>query len=463
MNPLTTPKPKQISIFNMLLGFAILGILLLNIQVFGTTQTNLNQLIVNPHGGNYWLMTIINTFFGNKMVALLTLLFGASIALFFKSSKGINDISVPDLYIRRQLWLMFFGLINAVILLWQNDLLFPYSVVGILLFPLYRLSARALLIGAVIMALILIGKGFWDFSETKEKYEKYKNVLAYEKKYKIVKPTDKQLADTLAMKKIAKLSDEQKEDTTAWKGLAKMYKFDKKANDAEIKSIRSDYAEVWNYILPKTQFREAAWLYRYGLWDIGSLMLLGMALFKMDFFSNTFSTQKYAIWAIVGLGLGKILAWFSLGAYELQVLDFTKYVSESIVPLQEVLKPFERAFAAVGWASLIILFYRLGIMSWLWRALAAVGQMALSNYVIQTILCTMFFFGYGMGYFGLLKFYQLYFLVAEIWLLQLVFSVVWLRFYQYGPFEWLWHSLIRWQKQPMQIKEDIETSTSLIS
>lgn len=463
MNPLPTPQTRQVSIFNMLLGFAVLGILLLNIQSFGTTQANLNQLIVNPHGGNYWLMTIINTFIGNKMLALLTLLFGASIVLFFSQSKGINDISVPDLFIRRQLWLLFFGLLNAVILLWQNDLLFPFSVVGILLFPLYRLSARALLIGAVVIALIFSGKSFWDFSETKEKYEKYKNVLAYEKKHKIIKPTDKQLADTLAMKKIAKLSDEQKEDTTAWKGLSKMYKFDKKANDAEIKSIRSDYADVWSYILPKTQYREAIWLYRYGLWDIASLMLLGMALFKLDFFSNTFSTQKYALWAVVGLGLGKILSWFSLGAYELQILDFTKYISESAAPLQEVLKPFERALSAVGWAALVIFFYRIAFLSWLWQALSSVGQMALSNYLIQTILCTMFFFGYGMGFFGFLKFYQLYFVVAEIWLIQLIFSVVWLRFYHFGPVEWLWNSLIRWQKQPMQIKETIETSSSIIS
>lgn len=242
-----------------------------------------------------------------------------------------------------------------------------------------------------------------------------------------------------------------------------MYKFDKKANDAEIKSIRSDYADVWSYILPKTQYREAIWLYRYGLWDITSLMLLGMALFKLDFFSNTFSTQKYALWAVVGLGLGKILSWVSLGAYELQILDFTKYISESAVPLQEVLKPFERALSAVGWAALVIFFYRIAFLSWLWQALSSVGQMALSNYLIQTILCTMFFFGYGMGFFGFLKFYQLYFVVAEIWLIQLIFSVVWLRFYHFGPVEWLWHSLIRWQKQPMQIKETIETSSSIIS
>src|SRR6187402_1629331 len=118
MNSSSTPRADQIPIFNILLGFTVLGILLLNIQNFGTTQANLNQLIVNPHGGNYWLMTIVNTFFGNKMVALLSLLFGASIIMFLTKSKAVNGLSVPDLYIRRQLWLMFFGLIIAIVLIW---------------------------------------------------------------------------------------------------------------------------------------------------------------------------------------------------------------------------------------------------------------------------------------------------------------------------------------------------------
>lgn len=176
------------------------------------------------------------------MVALLTLLFGASIALFFAKVQPTHGFSVVDLYVRRQFWLLAFGLINAILLIWQYDLLFPFSIVGILLFPLHRLSVRALLIGAVLMALIFSGKSYWDFIETKQKYEKYLKVLAYEKKHKIVKPTAKQLADTVALKKMPKLSDEQKKDTTAWKGIVNSMKFDKKAK-------RSDYDKVWNFVL----------------------------------------------------------------------------------------------------------------------------------------------------------------------------------------------------------------------
>lgn len=451
-------ETKEIPIFNILLGFAVLGALLLNIQSFGTTKSLVNQLIVNAHGGNYWLLTIVNTLFGSKMAALITILFGASIVMFFTNPKTYSGISLQDLYIRRQIWLITFGIINGVILLWQNDLLFHFGIVGILLFPFFRLSTRTLFILAVVFSIFFAGKSFWEFSETKQKYTKYLKVLAYEKKNKIIKPTEKQLADTTAMKKIPKLSDEQKEDTTAWKGMAKMYKFDKKANAGEIKSMRTDYSSMWSSILPKTQAKEAQWLYRFGIWDIASLMFLGMALFKLGFFSNAFSTKQYAIWAVTGLVVGQILVWLSLQSSELQIIDFTKYVSQSTIPLHEVLKPFERAFTAIGWSALVICLFRLSILSWLWTALAAVGKMALSNYLMQTIFCTLFFFGYGMGYFGELKFYQLYFIVAEIWLIQIVFSVVWLKYYQYGPFEWLWYSLVRWEKQPMKSQGTIESS-----
>lgn len=448
------------SVFHVLLGCGILGVLLLNIQDFGLTKATVNQLIVNPHGGNYWLLTIVNALFGNKMAALLTVLFGASIIHFFAKAQPTNGLSVVDLYVRWQFWLMAFGLINAILLIFQFDLLFPFSIVGILLFPLHRLSVRALLIGAVLMALIFSGKRYWDFAEMKQKYEKYLKVLAYEKKHKIVKPTEKQLADTVALKKMPKLSDEQKKDTTAWKGIVNSIKFDKKANEAEVKAMRSGYTKVWHYVLPKTQEREASWLYRFGLWDFASLMLLGMALFKWGFFSNSFSNRFYAILAVLGLASGLFLYWLSMSSAEFSMIDITKFVSGSLVPLHEILSPFERAFTAVGWASLVILLYRLEVMRWLWQSIGAVGQMALTNYLVQTILCTMFFFGYGMSYFGELKFFQLYFIVAEIWLIQVVLSVVWLRYYQFGPAEWLWHSLVVWKRQPMLRTETLESTSS---
>jgi uncharacterized protein len=68
--------------------------------------------------------------------------------------------------------------------------------------------------------------------------------------------------------------------------------------------------------------------------------------------------------------------------------------------------------------------------------------MALTNYLLQSVICTLFFYGYGAGYYGRLQQYQLYVLVAEICIVQIVFSIFWMRYYTYGPAEWLWHCLV---------------------
>jgi uncharacterized protein len=84
------------------------------------------------------------------------------------------------------------------------------------------------------------------------------------------------------------------------------------------------------------------------------------------------------------------------------------------------------------------------------KALANVGQMAFSNYLLQSIICTLFFYGYGFGYYNKLKFHQLYYVVGSVWLFQLIASSIWLRYFRFGPFEWLWRSLTYWKKQPMR-------------
>ncbi|RYE17174.1 MAG: DUF418 domain-containing protein, partial [Sphingobacteriaceae bacterium] len=82
--------------------------------------------------------------------------------------------------------------------------------------------------------------------------------------------------------------------------------------------------------------------------------------------------------------------------------------------------------------------------------LAAVGQMAFTNYIMQTVFCTLFFFGYGLNYFAEMQYYQLYLVVAVIWFIQLIVSPIWLKYFLFGPLEWLWRSLTYWQRQPMQ-------------
>jgi uncharacterized protein len=66
------------------------------------------------------------------------------------------------------------------------------------------------------------------------------------------------------------------------------------------------------------------------------------------------------------------------------------------------------------------------------------------------VFCTLIFFGYGLNYYAELQYYQLYFVVAAIWVVQLIISPIWLKYYLFGPLEWLWRTLTYWQVQPMR-------------
>jgi uncharacterized protein len=108
---------------------------------------------------------------------------------------------------------------------------------------------------------------------------------------------------------------------------------------------------------------------------------------------------------------------------------------------------------ALGHLSAIILIFQAGWLKWLMARLAAVGQMALTNYLMQTLICTTVFYGYGFGLYGSLQRYQLYYVVVGVWIFQLLISQIWLRYFRFGPAEWVWRSLTYWQRQPMRISQ----------
>jgi uncharacterized protein len=77
--------------------------------------------------------------------------------------------------------------------------------------------------------------------------------------------------------------------------------------------------------------------------------------------------------------------------------------------------------------------------------------MAFTNYLVQSIICSLFFFGYGLGNYNKLAFHQLYYVVGAVWLFQMIASPIWLKYYRFGPFEWAWRSLTYWKRQPMKL------------
>jgi uncharacterized protein len=105
---------------------------------------------------------------------------------------------------------------------------------------------------------------------------------------------------------------------------------------------------------------------------------------------------------------------------------------------------------ALAHAAVLVMLVKQRRLTWLTDRLAAVGQMAFSNYIATSVICVLIFYSPGLRLMGQLQRYQLYFVVFGVWIFNLAWSRVWLGRYRFGPLEWCWRSLTYWQRQPMR-------------
>jgi uncharacterized protein len=190
----------------------------------------------------------------------------------------------------------------------------------------------------------------------------------------------------------------------------------------------------------------------FAIWDSLALMFLGMALYQWGFLSGQWSSRDYAKVMAIGYGLGLPLVIYSFYhgyLYSPNLEANLRRLELEPIPWVGLIYPFQRILLVMAHVAALIVLYKSQIAQTLFRCLEAVGQMAFTNYIMHSVICTLFFFGYGLNYFGELEYYQIYFVVLAIWIVQLIVSPLWLRRFLFGPLEWLWRSLTYWQLQPL--------------
>lgn len=431
---LDTPRPvakaDRIQTIDLVRGLALLGILMMNIPGFGYLNSSIFELVKHPQSADFYTFAVVETAFSGTMRALFSMLFGAGMVLFMTNKKEMGDgPAVAEFYYRRLIWLVLFGVFNAYVLLWPGDILFFYGLCGMLLFPFRKLKPGWLIVLALTCIFINIFRNDLFYNDLRANRAGYLEAVRLEKAKK--KPTAKQL-----------------EAKAAWETFEKNFKPDKKKDEKTLKERRSGYSTVFMLLLPDNSNIES-WGVYFGSWDMLAMMFLGMALFGWGFFSNKLPTSTYATTLLIGYGLGLPISWFYMKtevdwiSNVAKVVDYYRVVPWDVYDLR-------RALLALGHASLLILVYRWDIVPWLMKALTAVGQMAFTNYLMQSIICTFIFHGYGLGYYGKLSFHELYYVVFGVWIFQLIISPIWLNYFRFGPFEWLWRSLTYWKMQPMK-------------
>lgn len=182
-------------------------------------------------------------------------------------------------------------------------------------------------------------------------------------------------------------------------------------------------------------------------WDILLFFFIGMGLFKSGFLLGKKPLFLYVSIALVGILVGLLLNYMILKpAYQLRFDNLLLTLDQQFNAYQ-----IRRVFQTMGYLSLLILLYKIIPFKKLLNVFAPVGQMAFTNYLSQSIITSIVFYGFDL--FGKLQRYEIYYVVASVWLFQIIFSHVRLRFFRFGPFEWLWRSLTYWRIQPMKKKE----------
>ncbi len=424
-------QSERIVILDSLRGIAILGILLMNIPGFALPEPVYGDpSVLNEWGTvNFKTWYFIEWFMEGSQRALFSMLFGAGIILFVtRQEKKVDGLWPADYFLRRQLWLMVFGLFNAFILLWFWDILFHYACLGMIMFTFRRLSPKALIIGAAISLVLMTAR---------------ENLDAFRDRKMIAKGEVIAMMDTTA----TKLTDQQKADLGAMTEFKEKTSAEgkKKKMEKSLAAVRGGYGGFYEYQSERSFRGEINYLY-YGGWDILVFMFLGMAFFKNGVLMGKASAKVYWGMFIIGLGLGLVLSYFRLKPLIDHQFNYFDYTKDTPFEFYEI----SRTFRAIGIFGLIMLLYKSGWFKWLFTLMRPVGQMAFTNYLMQSLLVGLFFYGVGLGYFGKLERHEIYYVVGATWLLEIVWSHIWLRYFRFGPLEWAWRSLTYWKKQPMK-------------
>jgi uncharacterized protein len=376
-------------------------------------------------GVNLWVWIVMHVLAEGKMRCLFSMVFGAGVILLTSrgEERGGQGASA-DVYYRRNLWLLLFGVLHAY-LLWQGEILYPYALCALALYPFRLLQPRWLLGIGVAMMVVMAGMTIYKGRETGQIIETGKAAVAAEKGG-------------------ARLTDEQKEAKEKWETLSKSAK----PSAAEVEKANKRWrGSLWDVLKVRAEavyHWHALPYFHYSNLDLFSMMFIGMGLFKLGVFSGKRSVGFYAAMALAGYAIG-----ISFNAYTAFVRVKSSF-DLVVNAYSGITYDIGRLSIALAHVAAMMLLYKAGKLTWLLNRLAAVGQMALTNYLTHSVVCSTIFCGYGFAMYGRLERYQLYYVVAGIWIFQMIVSPIWLRHFHFGPAEWAWRSLTYWKKQPMR-------------
>ncbi len=444
-------------------GFALLGILAMNIVHFSWP----GAVYENPlrgagfQGADRVVWFVNHLVFEAKMMTIFSMLFGAGLVL-MDGRAAKRGASIRGVYYRRILWLLLLGMIHAY-LIWSGDILVLYAETGLFLYFFRNLKPRTLILTGVVSLVlfvpVMMGFSIW-VRDLKAAFER---VEAQQRAAQAVAVPDGTKAGADPKAATGPVADTTKADTKPrspeqwkhdlWKEHIQEFleptpEQRRKSWDKEMTAYRGSYIDVVKYRAPGMLADQILTLIFAVPFFAGGRMLIGMGLMKFGVFSASRSRSFYLAMILAGYGIGLPLMVYD--ARQLIAHEFS--ARYGFFEGGMFYNDFGSIIVALGHVGAMMLIVQSGALGWLVRRLAAVGRMALSNYLTHSIFFTTLFYGYGFGLYGTINRTGLAAMVLAMWAFQLVVSPIWLSHFRFGPAEWLWRSLTYWQPQPMRIE-----------
>ena len=413
-NPTPVAPSERIEAIDVVRGFAVLGILLMNILAFGLPFQAYSDPSADgaTQGIDFSAFVGVELFAEGVFRALFSMLFGAGVAILATGERAKS----AGIYYRRQFLLLGFGLLDTFVLLWTGDILVLYALVGLVLYPMRNWRPKALFIASGIVFAYLACfylLMFWVLAMLPEQADALQARIAAGEQI----PASEQA-----------LLDE-------WAELKANFVPTPEALENERIKFGDDYLAAF-----KANAVDAGRLYAayplFLFWDAFACMVLGMALYKTGVLRGARSAAFYGRLAVGGLAVGLVV-----NAFEVATKAGSGFALHWVSSASSFTNDVGRVTLALGYVGVVALVCQRGALARVRGALAAVGRMALSNYILQSVFGLLLFHGFAFGLWNELPRHQLYLVVLAQWVAMIAFSVFWLRRYRFGPLEWLWRSL----------------------
>ncbi len=421
----------RIDVLDIIRGIAILGIFYMNIPfmagpVFAGAIGDVRNMGWSPADQTVW--TIIQTTWEGTQRGMLEFLFGAGLMVTAaRAMQPDGPVAIADLYIRRNLWLLFFGLFDIYVLIWPGDILHVYALCALALFPFRRLRPRWLItMGLAFSAFTLVG-GVMQYRERASLQTTYLVASDKQSQGKVLsKDETKAVAEWRKIeKRIATVSPEMKPHV-----------------DEETKARNGGFFDYAGFMWSAYAFILNSGGLMFGIFEAFSAMLIGIALWKFGFIQGKRPTRDYLFMLAIGYGLG-------MGARYIGALEWMSFrpIPKTFWFTQES----TRLLVSLGHISAINLLIRSGFGRGLLNPFKAAGQMAFSLYFLEQIIGLYIMFSpIGLHLPGAQGWAHLALQATMVIAILLVFANIWMRFFVSGPFEWIWRSLAYQERQPFK-------------